>query len=158
MRKLSILNTREIKKIKEILFSQFSYNLSRNYAYLMNERNRLFIVNKDISHLNIDNLILDRYGLYFGELSGTELRLSKEGAQFVARTAKETKQKLSNIIPLIKEEIKSYFKGNDLPKELSNENRFVLLSYNHDIFGCAKYKNGTIINSLPKIYRGEVII
>ncbi len=158
MKKLSILNTREIKKIKGIIFSQFSYQLEGDYAFLMNERNRIFIVNKDISRLNIDNLILDRFGLYFGELSGNQLRLSKEGAQFLARKASEDKKELSNVIELTIDEVETYFKGNDLNKELSGENRFVLLSYNKDIFGCAKYKENVILNFLPKIHRGTVIL
>ena len=54
--------------------------------------------------------------------------------------------------------MKDYFSGIDLNKELGEENRFVLLKYKEDVFGCAKYKENTIINFLPKIHRGEVIL
>jgi NOL1/NOP2/fmu family ribosome biogenesis protein len=158
MPKLLVLNTREIKRINELLKKEFSYSLKSKHVYLQNDKNKIFLVNKDISKLDLDKIRVDRMGLYFAELKNSQLRLSKEGAQLLAREAQENDCKLDNVIELDQNEIKEYFKGLDLEKDLGEENRLVLLKYNSDIFGCAKYKDGKILNFLSKIHRGEVII
>lgn len=156
---LTVLNTRELKNIKEKLFEQFGYSPEEDYAYLQTEKNRIFIVNKDIGKINVKNLIIDRAGLYFAELMDNgSVRLSKEGSQLLWEEAQKNKKKLKNTIELSKEEVKKYFTGADLEKDLGNEARFVLLQFENEMLGCAKYKEGKILNFLPKIHRGEVIV
>lgn len=152
MQKLKILNTREIKKVKQLLVKQFNCTLENEYAYLLNQKNRLFVVNKDIAKINIDNLRIDRYGLYFGELKD-ELRLSKAGAQLLVQEGK-----VENKVELSKEEVEHYFKGEDLDKDLGEKNKLIILSHENNILGCAKYKEHVILNFLPKIHRGTVIL
>lgn len=154
MQQLKILNTREIKKIKELLQKQFGGNLTKDYVYLLSEKNKIFIVNKDIAKINLNNLKIDRMGLYFAELN-KEIRLSQEGAQLLAEG---NPLKLKNCIELTKEELKRYFRGEDLEKDLGTEKKLILLQYGQNIFGCAKYKEHKIINFLAKNHRGEVII
>ena len=158
MQKLIILNTRKVKKIKEALLQNFDYCLQEDYAYLINERKRVFIINKDLSRLDLEKLRIDKIGFYFAEFKNNHLRLSKEGAQLLANEAKKNNKALKNVIDLNKEEMKEYFKGLDLEKDLGEENKFVLLKHDQRVFGCAKYKNGQILNFLPKIHRGEVIL
>ncbi|MBT3814923.1 hypothetical protein HOE37_00400 [Candidatus Woesearchaeota archaeon] len=158
MQKLIILNTRKVKKIKEILIKQFGFFPKHDYAFLQNEKNRIFMVNKDFGRIDLDKLRIDRFGLYFAEHKDNHVRLSKEGAQFLARMAKEEKKELENVFELDEPEMRTYFKGQDLIKDLGSEARLILLKYKKDIFGCAKYKEGKILNFLPKIHRGEVIL
>lgn len=159
MQQLAILNTREVKKIREALVQQFGFFFTDDYAYLKNDKERVFIINKDISKLELKNLIIDKTGLYFGEImQNGEFRLSKEGAQLLVQKAKEAKEKLHNTIELSATEIKEYFQGFDLTKALGSENKLVLLFYDQKVLGCARYKEGKILNFLPKIHRGEVII
>lgn len=157
MQRLTILNTREIKKIKEILIDNFNHFPTRDYAFLKNEKNRIFIVNKDISRINLKNLVIDKVGLYFAEVKPNYVRLSKEGAQLLALDAARKKKKLKNVVILREREVKSYFQGQDLEKDLGEESKLILLQHQKDILGCAKYKEGQILNFLPKIHRGEMI-
>ncbi len=155
MQQLKILNTRELKEIKHKLKEQFDYSekLEKNHAFLLNQKNRIFMVNKDISQIDLEKLKVDKYGLYFGEWKNEELRLSMEGAWLIEKKAKK------NIVELNKEEVKEYFLGNDLDKNLGTDKKFVLLKYGEDVIGCAKYKEGKILNFLPKIHRsGDLII
>ncbi|MDO8656587.1 MAG: hypothetical protein Q7K45_05080 [Nanoarchaeota archaeon] len=158
MQSLTILNTREVKKIKEVLVSQFGYALQEDYAYLKNDKDKIFLVNKDAAKLDWKKLIIDKMGLYFAEDKETEIRLSKEGAQLLASEAKKNKQKLMNVVELSTEETKTYFQGQDLPKDLGADSKNIILQYKHNILGCAKYKEGKILNFLPKTYRGEAIL
>ncbi|MBS3116206.1 hypothetical protein J4421_01280 [Candidatus Woesearchaeota archaeon] len=153
-----ILNKKEIKKIKEALICQFGYFWEEDYVYLLNENDRLFIINKDLAKIELQKVHIDRIGLYVAEVKKEQLRLSKEGSLLLVTEARKKKKKIRNIIDLTKEEVKSYFQGNDLEKDLGTESKFMLLQYQKNVLGCAKYKEGKIINFLPKIHRGEVIL
>jgi NOL1/NOP2/fmu family ribosome biogenesis protein len=158
MQKLEILNTREVKKIREMSIEQFGYFPEEDYGYLINDKGRIFLVSKEVSRLDFGKLRIDRMGLYFGELSDKEIRLSKEGAQLLAKSAEKNGKRLKNVVELDKTEMKTYFLGDDLEKDFGSEKKFVLLSYDKDVFGCAKYKERKIINFLPKLYRSSSII
>ena len=151
MQQLKILNTREVKKIKELLKEQFGFSGVLDYAFLLNAKGRLFIVNRDVSRIDLKKLRVDKYGLYFGELRD-DLRLSMEGAQIVGGKAKK------NIVELNEEEIREYFLGLDLEKDLGLESRWLLLKYGGDVISCAKYKDKKILNFLPKIHRSKELI
>lgn len=154
-----ILNTREIKVIKERLIAQFGVAPAEDYAYLQGKNNKISLVNKDIQKIDLNGLRIDRVGLYFAEvMDDGSVRLSKEGAQLLVGETHRQKKKLLNTVELSAEEVRSYFQGNDLSKDLGLGNRFVLLFFNNNCLGCAKYKENTILNFLPKIHRGEVIV
>ena len=86
------------------------------------------------------------------------MRLSKEGAQLLYLEAKKNSQELINVVDLSKEETKTYFLGVDLIKDFGSESRLIILKYEGQILGCAKYKDNKILNFLPKTHRGEVIL
>ncbi len=158
MQQSTILNSRDIKRLRELIESQFGYFPKADYAFLKSENDKINIVTKDLAKLNLKNLIIDKIGLYFGEDCGTEIRLSKEGAQLLGQEAKENHKPLKNVIEFTQEELKQYFQGADIEKDCGEEKRLVLLKYKHEIFGCAKYKEQKVLNFMPKTHRGEVII
>ena len=155
MKRINFLNSREVKKIREQLIKQFNYFPEGEYAYIQNDKGRLSIVNKDVARIELNNLRIDKMGLYFAENKPNNLRLSKEGAQLLVRLGGK---KVTNIIEIDKNEVKSYFKGNDLDKDLGEDNKLVILRHDDNILGCAKYKEGKILNFLSKIHRGTVIV
>ncbi len=152
---MKILNSREVKKIQHNLIEQFGTKLEGEYAFFQNKKNKVFICTKDLAKIDFDRLRIERFGLYLGEISD-EFRLSKEGAALFVTAAAKKGNKVETIA-ISKEELIDYFRGNDLDKELG-ENRFVILDYEGNVIGCAKYKEGKILNFLPKIHRGTVIV
>lgn len=155
MQTLTILNTRDIKRIRQAFEETYGSFFTGDYAYLQNKDGRLSLINKDMAKIDLQKLRVDKFGLYVAEIKGSSVRLSKEGAQLLA---KEAPEKLKNAVELDIREIKAYFQGIDLKKDLGGEARFVLIEYQGDIVGCSKYKGGVILNYLPKIHRGEVIV
>lgn len=153
MKQLIMLNTREIKKLNDQLKANFSFTLSKDYAFARSENGKMYLVNKDIARLPLKNLIIDRVGLYFSK-DENDFRLSKEGAQFLYQQAQG---KLTNVIELNEEEVKYFFNGLDLIKDLGSEKKLIILKFKDNILGSATYKEGKILNYLPKTYRGEVI-
>ena len=158
MQQLTILNSKEIRQLKQRVEIEFGYAPQEDYAYLRTEKEKIFLINKDVAKVDWDKLIVDKMGLYFGEDLGEDFRLSKEGAQLLGAEAKKHKVKLKNVIDLSHDELKHYFTGADLLKDYGKQSRLVLLEYKGDILGCAKYKEGKILNFMPKIHRGEVIL
>ena len=157
MERLKILKSKEIKRVRAILEKQYSYFLKTDYAYLENSKGKIFLVNKDIAKIPLDKLKTDRFGIYFAEIKHEHIRLSMEGAQLFAKEAKGNGQKLTNVIEFSMPEMRSYYHGIDINKPEEKETKHVLLSYNKEIFGSAKLKEGKILNFLPKIHRGETI-
>ena len=79
-------------------------------------------------------------------------------SQVLAKEAGKHKIALKNIHRLSAKEVQDYFKGLDLAKELGAESKLIILQHHDNVIGCARYKDGKILNFLPKIHRGEVIL
>ncbi len=137
------------------MMDQYGAFFTGDYAYVQNANGKLFLINKDIVKVDLEKLRVDKIGLYVAEVKDNSVRLGKEGAQLLA---KENPDSLKQVVALDKEEIKLYFTGADLKKDLGGKSRYILIKYENNIIGCSKYKEGTILNYLPKINRGEVII
>ena len=150
MRNLKILNNKEVKEILKLLDNQFGFKEKLNYVFLMNKKNKVYIVNRDIERIDIDNLRIDAIGLYFGEVNHGALRLSIEGSQMIGKRARK------NIVELDKEDAELWSMGNDIDKEF-NVYGFVILKYKKDFIGCGKYKEGRIFNYVPKERRLRVV-
>ena len=146
MHKLKILNKKEIKHIFDIISKQWGADIGLDYAFFMSEKEKLYIANKDISKIDETKLRIDTLGLYFGELRNNELRLTIEGSQIIGPKAKK------NIFSLDDEQLKSWFSGEDIPAE-HTDNCFLLLKHSTDFVGCGKFKEGKILNFVPKTRR-----
>ncbi|MDP3990209.1 MAG: hypothetical protein Q8Q01_03310 [archaeon] len=155
MQKLKIFNSKEVKKLREVMIKEYGVSIKGDYAFLLNERERLFLVNKEISKVNLDNLRIDKIGLNLGEYKNNQLRLSKEGTAFFVENSDGEP---TNIVDLSKEETITYFEGLDLVKDLKEEDRMIILRYENEILGSSRYKDGKILNFMPKMYRGETIL
>ena len=150
MKKLKILNNKEIKKILKLLDNQFGFKEKLNYVFLVNKKNKIYLVNKDIERIDLDNLRIDALGLYFGEVNHGSLRLSIEGSQMIGKRARK------NIVELDKEDAELWSMGNDIDKEF-NVYGFVILKHKKNFIGCGKYKEGKIFNYVPKERRLRVV-
>ncbi len=143
MEKLQILNTREIKDILKKIKEQWGADFSKKYAFLMNNKNRIFLVNRDVSRIDLERIKINNIGMYFGTISKGKLRLSIEGAQLVGPKAKK------NIIELDDGEARIYFGGFDLEKK-TKEKGFVIIKHNDNYLGTGKATGNKILNYTPK--------
>jgi NOL1/NOP2/fmu family ribosome biogenesis protein len=148
-KQLKILNTREIKHIQELIHKQYSCKLETKYTYLKDQKNKIYIIHSDIAKIEFESLKINTIGLYFAEINKHgELRLTMEGSQLIGPTAKK------NTIELNQEQIEQYFKGEEVEinKEIEDQ-PFLIITKNTDFFGAAKYKEGKLLNYLPKAHR-----
>lgn len=151
MPELKILNNREIKEIYGVIEKQWGAKIKLDYGFLRNNKNRIFIINKDISKIDTSKLRLNSVGMYFCEDDRTGIRLSIEGSQIVGPKAAK------NIIELDDGETRKWFRGEDLEKECRDCKGFVILKNKNDFFGSGKYSNGRILNYVSKTRRISII-
>lgn len=146
MDKLKFLNKKDSEKIVEILNSQFGFNGELDYIFALSAKNNVYIVNKDLARLDIDKLRLNSVGLYFGEMVGTEIRMSIEGTQIIGTHCSK------NVIELSFAEELDWLKGKDIEKT-SGEDAFKLLRKGDDFLGCGRQSGSKILNYMPKTRR-----
>ena len=147
MPELKILNNKEIKEIYRLIEKEWGAKIKLDYGFLKNNKNRIFVISKDISKIDVSKLRVNSVGLYFCEIDHAGIRLSIEGSQMIG--PKATK----NVVELSHEETRKWFRGEDLEKECSGCIGFVILKYKNDFLGNGKYVNGKILNYVGKSRR-----
>ena len=151
MLELKILNSKEVKEIYRLIEKQWGAELKLDYAFLKNSKNRVFIVNKDISKIDFSKLRINSAGMYFCEIDDRGIRLSIEGSQIVGPKAAK------NIVEITEEQAKRWLMGEDL--EIKGDySGFVILKSNNDFLGTGKYRDGKILNYVNKGRRVSVSI
>ena len=64
MPELKILNSKEIKETYKQIESQWGANVKLECGFLRNNKNRVFIVNKEISRIETSKLRINSIGMY----------------------------------------------------------------------------------------------
>ncbi len=143
------LKKKEKRKFFDILKKQFGFEDKLDYVFLINNKNKVFIINKDIAQLDLNKIKINSLGLYIAELREEGVRLSIEGSQIIGPKSKR------NIININKENLKKWLSGEDIPKDKSIKNLtgFVIVKSGNDYLGCGKIKEDKILNFFPKIRR-----
>jgi len=150
MPELKILNNKEIKGIYKLIEGQWGTKVKLDYGFLKNSKDRVFVINKDISKIELSKLRLNSVGMYFCELANG-IRLSIEGSQIIGDKASK------NIVELNDEETKRWLKGEDIEKECNGCKGFVIVKSKKDFMGTGKYSNGKILNYVSKTRRVSAI-
>lgn len=151
MSELKILNSKEVKEILKLIENQWNAKLKLNYTFLKNNKNRVFIVNKDLSKIDFLKLRINSLGMYFCEINNPNIRLSIEGSQIIGPTATK------NIVEINEEQTKQWFKGEDLEFK-GNYKGFVIIKSNNDFLGSGQYKDGRVLNYISKSRRVNSLI
>ncbi len=138
------LPNKEVKKISAQLENQWGCTGTLNYLYFLSNKNKIYIVNKDLAHVDVSKLRVNTFGLYFGEImKNGDIRLSIEGAQLIGSHA------LKNVIALDNEALRHWMYGEDIALK-TDITGYVILTYEKYIVGCGYVRDGTILNYVPK--------
>ncbi|MCK5282905.1 MAG: hypothetical protein KAK00_05845 [Nanoarchaeota archaeon] len=149
MQNLKILNSKEIKNIHNLLKKRFEFEKHLEYVFFLNNKNRIYITNRDLSKIDTSHLRINSIGLYFGELHNNEIRLSIEGSQIIGKNSSK------NVLELNEKESREWLKGIDIDKKYE-EKGYVILKHNEDFLGCGKAVESKILNYVPKNRRLRV--
>ena len=83
MQNLKILNNKEIKRIHGMLEKRFGLQKKIEYAFLINNKEKIYLINKEFAEIETEKLRINSIGMYFGEAKNGEIRLSIEGSQLI---------------------------------------------------------------------------
>lgn len=149
MPRLRILKKKEVKQLLEILKSQFCFNKSLDFAFIMTQKEKVYVANKEVFEMDLSQLRLNSLGMYFCEFRNNEVRLSIEGSQIVGPKSSK------NIIELDDKQAVDWMNGLDLHMETLEkyQKEFVLIRHNKDFLGSGKVIEDKILNFVPKIRR-----
>lgn len=145
MQKISFMPKKRVKEILALVKKQWDADVALDYAFLTTEKGRLYIINREISQVSLEKLRVNSLGLYLGELSDNEVRLSIEGSQLIGLRAKR------NIMDLTAGQAKEWMQGIDL--EIKGNPGFQLIKYKDDFLGSGKIRNGKLLNYVNKSRR-----
>src|SRR3989344_8868973 len=140
---MKLLNNKETKGIIKRLEEQYgTKDLKLDYLFFINKDNKIFIINKDYSRLNLDLLNINSLGMYFGKIENSGIRLSIYGSQMIGKFATK------NIFETDKEE--EWLNGENLEcgKNLIG---WVIVKSKEDYMGSGYCKNGIVMNYIKKM-------
>ncbi|MBU0666778.1 MAG: hypothetical protein ABIC91_00375 [Nanoarchaeota archaeon] len=150
MQQLKILNSKETKRILKHLEMQFGFCEKPHLVFMINSKDKIYVINRDVEKIDLSVLRIDCLGLYFGTVCIDGVRLSIEGSQIIGPKSNK------NILKLSKQDFEKWLKGEDfeIDTKLSG---FVLIKHEKDFIGCGKAKNGLLMNFVPKSRRLKVV-
>ncbi|MCF7866174.1 hypothetical protein K9L67_03890 [Candidatus Woesearchaeota archaeon] len=147
---LEVLNGKEIKEIRKQLEKQFDFKGTFDFVFLRNNKDKLYVLNRAIEFINVEEFWVDSAGLYFAKVQPDGLRLTVEGSQLIGPFCEK------NVISISPELKHEWLKGNDFEVDI-NEDVLIIVKSGNDFLGCAKVKNGKVLNSLSKSRRLHVV-
>lgn len=138
------LQSKDIKKIYVQLEKQWGFSGTLDYLFFVSNKNKIYIVNKELAQVDASKLRVNTFGLYFGEImKNNDIRLSIEGAQLVGPHATK------NVVALDNEALRHWMYGEDVALK-TDAGGYVILMYEKYIVGCGYVRDGTILNYVPK--------
>ncbi|MFH0752538.1 MAG: hypothetical protein V1914_02965 [archaeon] len=145
MKHLRILNSKEIKRILKTLEEQFGKFDLRDYVFFMNNDSKVFLLSRKFAELDEKKVRVNNLGLYFGKEEVDGFRLTIEGAQLV--------NPKKNVVNLTKDQVPCWMRGEDIEVGDLKLYGYVVVKHEDDIFGCGRFKEGRVLNSIPKSRR-----
>ena len=146
MLNIHFLNSKENKEILEMLKDQFGIEEKLPYVFLINAKERIFLVKREVGDINFNEFRIDTLGMYFGEKYKSQIRLSIEGCQLIGKSAKR------GIIDLNEDQMLAWMRGQDITMDITADlqGKFVIVQYQDDILGCGKWRDGILYNYVSK--------
>ena len=147
MGRMNFLKSKERKQFANAIEKQWGIcpNTIRSRFLVKSGKDRIYLVNTEYDQVDLNGIRINNVGLYIAEEKG-ELRLSIEGSQIVGPEATK------NVLEIDDELRKQWFMGEDLHIDKEFEG-FVILKHGKDFVGSGKFKEGKILNFVPKTRR-----
>ena len=146
MANLKILNSKQLKLIKQIVKKQFDCDYAFDYMVMQNPDQKIYLMNKEYKNIDDSKLKINSLGMYFGQVKNGELRLTIEGSQILGPIAKK------NVIEINDGLLKLWIRGHDIEVD-NSENGFFIVKHKNDYIGSGKLKQGVLLNFISKIRR-----
>jgi NOL1/NOP2/fmu family ribosome biogenesis protein len=143
MQHLRPLKSKEVKQLHSLLEKQFGLKKNLDYLFFINNKNKIYIIDRDFTKIYTEKLRISSLGLYFAEQNKSRLRLSIEGSELIGMHC------TNNILDLDQEQARNWLKGLDLDLDIKKR-EFLLIKHKEDFLGCGKAVENKVLNYVPK--------
>ena len=140
---MKVLKSKEVKRILRFLKERFGVEFSKDYAFFKSNKDKIYILSRDVVEVDLGSLRVDTLGFYFCNEEKDGFRLSFDGSMMV--NAKKSVLELSD------QDRVEWMAGEDIP--VGESNGYYIIKNNEDFFGCGKVKEGKLLNYVPKSRR-----
>ncbi|HLP80024.1 MAG TPA: hypothetical protein VK158_05280 [Acidobacteriota bacterium] len=156
MKNLIPLKSKEVKLLREMIFSMYGYEPALECAVFLHEfENKLYLLDRSFIDLDLNAFRVNSLGSYFAEYNDdkTNLRLSIEGSQMIGPHATK------NVLTLSDDAFFLWSKGQNIPMtsigaDITTFSGYVIIKNSlGDFFGVGRIKNDELLNFTPKIRR-----
>lgn len=138
---LKLFSNKEKKLLLKQLREQFDFSGKLDYSFFINQDKKIFIFNRD-AEIDFSKIRVNSLGFYFANIENS-IRLTIEGSQLIGPCSKK------NILDVDEFQLQDWIHGNDIETDKKFEG-FVLIKNKNDFYGTGKYKEGKVINFVPK--------
>lgn len=140
---LKVLNSRELKELRKTIEKQYGIKEKLNYVFLLSGKDDVYIINDSVKNFDLDSVRINTIGIYIGENRFDTFRPSIEGSQIFGPLA------IKNVLEVDAKIAKMWMYGLDIPCKEKLEG-YVIIKSGTDYLGSGKYKEGKILNHVPK--------
>jgi NOL1/NOP2/fmu family ribosome biogenesis protein len=140
---LRIMERKDRKKFLSLLENVFGFSLKLEYAFFMNDQQKVYVVNKDVDQVLDARIRIDKIGMYIAEWKDRQVRLSIEGSQLVGPAASK------NVLEVSAAEVRRWIKGEDLDTSVEGKG-FVIIKHGDDYLGSGKIGERKVYNYVSK--------
>lgn len=137
-----VLNTREVKDILAELKEHFGMEDKREEAFIEGGDGKIYLVSRKFGEVDQSKLRINNLGLYFCNRENGGLRPTIEGSQIV--------NPMKNVFEMDEKQRDDWMEGKNLETGKQDLQGFVILKHKNDFYGAGAYKEGKIINMIPK--------
>ena len=149
------LSTKESKEVKKVIAEGYGFDGDLDVYFFINEKEKVFIINKEYDPSLLRNIRINSIGLYLGQYKDHKFRLSVEGSWMIGRKA-------TNKVEVSENQLKNWMQGDPIPmteeecKKIKYD--FIIIQHKNDFFGSGKIdrKRHEILNFFPKARRIKV--
>jgi NOL1/NOP2/fmu family ribosome biogenesis protein len=143
---LTIWNSKEARAFLQKVNEQWGCAWKPDQSFISNNQGKVFLITRDLALIDWTTLRISSVGMYVGEDHDGRVRLSIEGSQLIGPLATK------NIIDVERETAMLWIKGHDI--EVKGEfSGHVIVRSGNDYMGTGAYKEGQLLNHVPKARR-----
>lgn len=147
--KLTIYNSKQTKKFLQQIEQQFGFKWETNFYFMESGKQKVYVINKELNQINLDDLRIDTLGLYIGKYQIDGFRPSIEGSQLIGPLATK------NVVEINQEQRHLWLKGFDI--EINGPEEIILVKYESDFLGAGKIVKNKLLTGIPKSRRLNVV-
>jgi NOL1/NOP2/fmu family ribosome biogenesis protein len=138
-----------VNTMNEFLLAQYGATFPQESFLLHSKENKIFMLTAQAESVRPKLQRINSQGLYVGEFNEafTQIRLSIEGSQLIGKNATQ------NIYDLDSNELEQWAKGESINPTKDVPEGYFLIRYKTDFYSVGRFKNGEIMNFVPKVRR-----